>query len=178
MSLLAGVAARLEARGVRFALVGAEALALRGASRATVDRDLLTTDPRTLDVALWGSLAERGVEVEARRGDSADPLAGVVRFRAPDERPVDLVVGRPGWLTRVVERAELLDLDELRIGVPRAADLILLKLYAGGPQDAWDVMQLLGATEREQLLLEVESRLAELPADCGALWQRILADLR
>jgi len=176
MSLLAEVAARLEARGVRFALVGAEALALRGVSRATIDRDLLTTDPRVLDVAFWLPLAEGGNEVEVRHGDSRDALAGVLRFRAPDERPVDLMVGRPGWLTQLVERAAAMDLDELRLGVPSAADLVLLKLFAGGPQDAWDVTQLLASPERGALRAEVEERLAEPPADCAALWRRILEE--
>lgn len=51
MSLLARVVTHLDAAGIRCALIGAEALALRGASRATLDRDLLTTDRGALDGA-------------------------------------------------------------------------------------------------------------------------------
>ena len=56
----------------------------------------------------------------------------------------------------------------------QAADLVLLKLYAGGLQDAWDVQQLLARPFREDLIREVESRLSELPARCQELWRKIL----
>lgn len=174
MTLFAIVLARLEEVGVRCSLIGAEALALRGASRATLDRDLLTTDLRTLDAAIWAPLADSGAEVDVRRGDADDPLAGVVRFRAEGERPVDLIVGRNEWQTRILDRSEILDLGEVRVAVPRAADLVLLKLFAGGPQDSWDIAQLLADAERAALVAEVDSRIGELPDDAHRLWRRIL----
>lgn len=178
MSLFAEVVATLEERGARAALVGAEALAWRGVSRATADRDLLTTDPRALDTALWARLTAAAADVEVRRGDDEDPLAGVVRFRRGGERDVDLVVGRAGWMTELVARAEPVDFDGTRVGLPSAADLVLLKLYAGGPQDSWDIVQLLATPEREAIVAQVEPRLAQLPGDCRALWTRIRDDLR
>lgn len=63
------------------------------------------------------------VEVEVRLGDFEDPLAGVIRFRFGNERPVDLIVGRHPWQTSLLERSELLDIGELRVAVPRSADL-------------------------------------------------------
>ena len=174
MSLLAEVVERLESKGIRCALIGAEALALRGSSRATLDRDLLTTDPRALDAALWIPFSASGAQFDIRRGDAEDPLAGVVRFLAEGERPVDLIVGRHAWQSRILERAEVLDLGEVRVAVPRTADLILLKLYAGGPQDAWDVAQLLADDDRAALVAEVEGRAADLPDDSRQLWRKIL----
>lgn len=53
------------------------------------------------------------------------------------------------------------------------ADLVLLKLYAGGPQDAWDIAQLLDAAPAIEPL--VEASLGGLPAECAALWRRIRA---
>lgn len=50
----------------------------------------------------------------------------------------------------------------------------MLKLYAGGPQDAWDVAQLLNADDREDLIGEVQARIGELPTDCRQLWDKIL----
>ena len=174
MNLLARVVDRLDAAGIRCALIGGEALALRGASRATLDRDLLTTDARVLDAAIWAPLRSDAIEVEVRRGDADDPLAGVVRFGADGERPVDLIVGRHGWQARIVERAEILDLGSVRVAVPSVADLVLLKLYAGGPQDAWDVSQLLARTDRAALVAEVELQLDDLPPEARALWQDVL----
>lgn len=175
MTLLARVVGRLAQRGVPCALIGAEALALRGVSRATADRDLLVTDPAALDPALWSDLGDAGIRVEVRRGDLDDPLAGVVRFEADDDRPVDLIVGRHDWQTRILQRSERIDLGEAAIAVPGAADLVLLKLYAGGPQDAWDIAQILNADERETLVREVTARLGDLPEDCRRLWEKVVS---
>lgn len=45
------------------------------------------------------------------------------------------------------------------------ADLILLKLYAGGSQDAWDIEQLLTGPERAAVTAEIEATLGALPAE-------------
>ena len=172
MSLLDEISSILEAAGIRHALIGALALSAYGVNRATVDLDLFAADASCLRPELWAGLRDRGVSVDIRKGDSTDPLAGVVRFQAPGESPLDVVVGKFPWQTRLLERAE-------PIGgtlVVRAADLVLLKLYAGGLQDAWDVQQLLARPLREDLVREVESRLAELPARSGNLWKKILQD--
>jgi hypothetical protein len=50
---------------------------------------------------------------------------------------------------------------------------VLLTLYAGGPQDAWDVEQLLAAADRPAITGAVEAQLPRLPADAAVLWQRI-----
>ncbi|HBL26412.1 MAG TPA: hypothetical protein DD490_06220 [Acidobacteria bacterium] len=170
MSLLEEIRSILEEAGVRHALIGALALAAYGINRATVDLDLFTADASCLRPELWAALRDRGIAVDVRKGDLTDPLAGVVRFQAPGESPIDVVVGKFAWQTRLLERAE-------PIGgtlVVRAADLVLLKLYAGGPQDAWDVQQLLARPFREDLVREVESRLSDLPSRCRRLWGRLL----
>jgi hypothetical protein len=172
MSLLEEVRSVLEAARIRHALIGALALSAYGVNRATVDLDLFAADGSCLKPDLWEGLRRCGIAVDIRKGDATDPLAGVVRFRAPGENPLDVVVGKFAWQTRVLERAE-------PIGgtlVVRAADLVLLKLYAGGLQDAWDVQQLLARPFREDLVREVESRLSELPTRCRNLWQKILRD--
>lgn len=175
MSLLAEVVARLDGQAIRCALIGAEALALRGASRATLDRDLLTTDRRVLEATLWAPLVDRGTEVEIRHGDSDDPLAGAVQFLAEGERPVDLLVGRHDWQGRILERSEIMDLGEVRVAVARSSDLILLKLFAGGSQDAWDIEQLLADDDRALLVSEVEQGIGALPEGCRRLWTKIVA---
>lgn len=78
---LAPVARVLDALGVRFALIGAHALAVRGYPRFTADIDLLTTDTRVLNPEVWAAVAREGGTVDPRRGDSDDPLAGVVQRR-------------------------------------------------------------------------------------------------
>jgi hypothetical protein len=170
MSLVEEIRAILDAAGIRHALVGALALSAYGVNRATLDLDLFTADASCLKPDLWADLRSRGVDVEVRKGDSTDPLAGVVRFEVPDESPIDVVVGKFVWQARILDRAEPIGGNL----VVRAADLVLLKLYAGGLQDAWDVQQLLARPFREELLREVESRLSDLPKRCQDLWKKIL----
>jgi hypothetical protein len=173
LNLLSRVVSLLEAWNLPHALIGAGAMAAHGVSRATLDLDLLITDHRVLETERWIGFRTERIDVDIRRGDSEDPLAGVVRLRASGERSVDLVVGRDPWQQRVVERAERLTVGQVVVPVVRAADLVLLKLFAGGLQDAWDIQQLLAAGDRESLAEEVEPRLAELPPECSDLWRRI-----
>ncbi len=55
----------------------------------------------------------------------------------------------------------------------RASDLILLKLYAGGGQDAWDIEQLLATDERGALVAAVDAEVGSLPADAQQRWRRV-----
>ena len=170
MTLLQRVAAALTAGEVRFALIGAAAMAAHGVSRSTIDQDLLVMDPRVLNAAFWSS-TEAAVDV--RRGDDADPLAGVIRLNAPGERPVDVVVGRGAWMSPILSRAPVLAVPGGAMPVADPADLILLKLYAGGSQDLWDIQQLLAVVpDRVALTSAVDDRLADGPPASRALWER------
>jgi len=81
------------------------------------------------------------------------------------------VVGRWKWERAVIERAEFVTSGPRPFPVVRAADLILLKLSAGGPQDAWDISRLLAVNET--VVAEVEQRLPDLQQDARDLWKRI-----
>lgn len=157
----------LDRQQVRYALIGAAALAARGVARSTFDIDLLTTDRRVLEPAAWTMFTPADVDI--RRGDLDDPLAGVVRITLDADRPVDVVVGKHAWQTRAVERA-----DALAGGVPivTARDLVLLKLYAGGTQDLWDIRELV-ARVGPSLTEEVTTDVAEMPAAMRELWQTL-----
>jgi hypothetical protein len=172
VTTLSRVVAALEAAAIESALVGAMALAARGVTRSTFDIDLLVLQPEALERRTWAAIIDEGAPIEIRHGDASDPLEGIVRFRAAHGPAIDVIVGRSSWQRGVIERAERLFVAEAQVKVATAADLILLKLYAGGPSDLWDIEQLLGGDDAASLRAEVESRLAELPADCRALWDR------
>lgn len=148
-------------------------MAVHGVTRSTRDLDLLVLDVGCLEPGFWAALGGPAVDVAIRRGDADDPLAGVVRFEAAGAAPVDLIVGRSPWQAGVLERARVVAIEGTPVPVARVADLILLKLYAGGPQDAWDVIQLLEGPDRETLEREVEAELARLPAEARHLWDRV-----
>jgi hypothetical protein len=174
VSLLARVREVLKARGIPHVMVGASALTIHGVNRSTIDLDLFTIDRACLDPRMWEGVAAEGIAVEVRKGDPDDPLAGVVRLRAAPELPLDVVVGKHRWQRRAIERAETATFMDVEVPVLGGVDLILLKLYAGGPQDAWDIQQLLMGPERGSLIEEVEQDLSDLPARAAHLWRRIL----
>jgi hypothetical protein len=176
VSLLADVSGALDRRGVSHAAIGAAALAAHGVPRATTDIDLLTLEEGCLDDAWWAAVRSARVSVDIRRGDAADPLAGVVRFVASGEAPVDLVVGRHAWQRDLLGRAVRTQIGDAAVPVVRAEDLVLLKLYAGGPQDAWDIDQLLDVTPA--IASAVDAMVTRLPADSVALWRRIVDQRR
>ncbi|MBV8544848.1 MAG: hypothetical protein JO093_14770 [Acidobacteria bacterium] len=171
MAFVDRVADLFDEQHIPFALIGAEALAVRGVPRSSYDVDLLTVDARVLSNELWEPIRTL-TNIEIRRGDLDDPLKGVVKIRPPKEKSIDVVVGRWKWQQRVIERAEPMPSEERMLPTVTTTDLILLKLDAGGPQDAWDVTSLL-AVAPEKVIAEVEERLADLKSDAKDLWQRI-----
>jgi predicted nucleotidyltransferase len=176
VSLLSDVVGVLEGQRVRYALIGAAALAIHGVSRATADVDLLTLDTRVLDESLWATFTDRGVGIRLLKGELDDPLAGTVRVSAAADI-VDIVVGRFDWQREIVESARRLSVGELSLPVAAPTGLILLKLHAGGPKDAWDVRGLLDAVEdAAEVASEVERALARLPQDARRLWSRLRSE--
>jgi hypothetical protein len=170
VTLLERVAAVLSERGTAHALIGAAALAVHGVSRSTLDQDLLVDDRRVLETDFWPALAAEAT-VDIRRGDSDDPLAGVVRVSRGTERAVDVIVGRHAWQRAVIARATAVGGQGLR--VVERPDLILLKLYAGGSQDKWDIEQLLAIDPSAETRSAVDERVEVLPVRCREIWASI-----
>lgn len=170
MTLLDRVVALLDDAGIAHALIGAAALASAGVARSTFDVDVLVLDTSVLREAAWAPVRHEGASVEIRHGDDDDPLKGVVRIEAPAERPVDVIVGRHPWQARVIERAMRPDTGP-PVAIPR--DVILLKLYAGGSQDLWDVRELLRGEGAEQLIADVEADLATLQQAMRDRWMSV-----
>jgi hypothetical protein len=163
----------LRARSIPFALIGAAAMAVHGVSRSTRDLDLFTLVRECLESSTWAPLARAGIEARLCLGDTDDPLAGVARFTAMGDDPVDLIVGKNCWQVGILERSREAAVEGTRVPVAGPADLIALKLYAGGPQDAWDIEQLLGAAEGAAIAAAVERLLPDMPDEARATWTRI-----
>jgi len=84
---------------------------------------------------------------------------------------VDVVVGKRAWQRDCVSRAIAPTTGS--IPVVRREDLVLLKLYAGGPQDGWDIHQLLRLPDGEDIVVAVDALVGNLPSDAQALWLRV-----
>ena len=165
----------LTEHGIPCALIGAAALAARGVARSTYDIDLLVADPRVLDPNLWAAARTADTRVDIRRGDIDDPLGGVVRVEQPSQRPVDVVLGKHGWQREMLSRAE-----PVPGGPPVVlpADLILLKLYAGGPQDLWDIRELLNQPGMAAVATQVDEQMSIGSATMRELWAAIRGPAR
>ena len=157
----------LTAQDIPCALIGAAALAARGVARSTYDIDLLVADARVLNRDLWADTEAAGASVDIRRGDLDDPLGGVVRIAPAADRPVDVVLGKHAWQREMLSRAE-----PMAGGPPIVlpADLILLKLYAGGPQDQWDIRELLKQPGMAAAAIRVDEGIGSCPASMRDLW--------
>jgi predicted nucleotidyltransferase len=174
MSLLLDVLAVLEAEKIDHALIGAAAMAIHGVSRATADVDLLTVEERVLQPKLWHELEVRGAGVRLLKGDFEDPLAGSVRLSLEGDRIVDVVVGRYAWQKDIVESAASTSIGEVTVKVALPAGLVLLKLYAGGPKDAWDIRSLLESHEgADSIKTDVDRLVQRLPSECRSLRKRL-----
>ncbi|MGD0948004.1 MAG: hypothetical protein ABSA52_11275 [Candidatus Binatia bacterium] len=169
MSLLGEVITHLEKQQVRCGLIGGEALAVHGVARATLDSDLLVANPDVLRDSFWPTFSPRAA-VEIRRGDPDDPLAGVVRVHRRTEQ-TDIVVGRP-WVRRILHRTIRVRVRGQELPVVDRTDLVLLKLFAGGPQDLLDVRLLLEVGGKD-LGDQVERRLSGVPSEVGRTWRRV-----
>lgn len=170
LAALEAASAELARHSVPHALIGAGAMAAHGVVRSTDDLDLLVTDRAVLAPGFWDDLPRQGYTVEVRIGDDADPLAGVVRLARPPARALDVVVGRSAWQADLIARSRLHRLGSVEVPVASPADLILLKVFAGGGQDLQDVQALLEAGDREAIEAAVDAELGRLPAEARAAW--------
>jgi len=170
MTLLGRTIRRLAEASSPTALIGGVALAVHGLTRYTEDADLLSADGRLLADSFWEPLRAQGARVEVRRADADDPLRGVVRLTAEGEKPVDVVVGRSPWHEEILSRRRVLRVAGEDLPVVDPADLVLLKLEAGGPQDLLDVRLLLAGPEGEAIRADVEARLRALPPSLRESW--------
>jgi len=148
VGLLNDIVAHLEAHEIPFALCGASAMAFYGHLRFTADIDLLTTHPDVCETWFWRPLVKASTQLDTRIGDDSDPLRALTRIRR-DHDVVDVIVGRFGWQSRAIGRAQPMSgLDEdsgLVVPVLDLSDLILSKLFAGSRADVQDIQALLEA---------------------------------
>jgi hypothetical protein len=63
----------------------------------------------------------------------------------------------------------------VEVPVARPAGLVLLKLHAGGPKDAWDITSLAETHEDwDGVRAEVDATIGRLSAESRRLWKKLL----
>ncbi|MYD69614.1 MAG: hypothetical protein F4W89_02555 [Acidobacteria bacterium] len=138
----------LDERGLRWFVFGAQAVAVRGAPRATQDIDITVQVERTGIQALVRSLESAGLR--HRHPDLADDLlarGAVVPLVHSSGMEVDLVVAGSGLETMALDRASRVAIDGVEVPVAHATDLAVMKVLAGRGKDLDDLRSLLAAGE-------------------------------
>lgn len=142
--LFGALAAVLRARGVRWYLFGAQAVAVYGVPRLTADVDATVDVPVEGAADLAEALADAGfvpriddLEAFVER-TRVVPLAHVATGI-----PVDLVLAGPGLEMTFLDRARDIDLAGTTVPVICPEDLVTSKILAGRPKDLEDVRGIL-----------------------------------
>lgn len=138
--LLNGIGKLLDGKHVRWATIGALAVAYHGLYRASLDADaLISLKGADLDLdGLAETLRSKGLIVEVRMGGEGDPLGFVVRISDGRSNQVDLIGGIPKLDPGFFQRSTEDEFDGMRFRMSSPEDLIALKVYAGGPKDLED----------------------------------------
>jgi hypothetical protein len=124
-----------------YALIGGFAVSTWGIPRATQDIDFAVAigavDPQRLAEFMDGRYEP---------GEADDPLRGVVHATidvGPEAVSVQLVLFPPVLTTLTFRHIETVSILEQEVPVVSWQALVLLKIYAGGPQDKLDARQIL-----------------------------------
>lgn len=142
-----------------YALIGGFAVAAWGVPRATHDIDFAvaigTNDPQALATFMGGRYEGGGPD---------DPLRGVICATvevASTSVPLQLVFLPSMFTDAIFQKLEILSILNHRVPVVSWEGLVLLKVYAGGPQDVLDVRQILKVRQPSVTELARISDLAE-----------------
>jgi hypothetical protein len=139
-----------------YGLIGGLALAAGGVTRATEDIDFAvaagSSDMPKLALALGG---------QYRPGGGDDPLLGVLNTAVAagaQTIPVQLILLPQRWNEVLLGQVKVVPVYGCSIPVVSWQALVLLKLYAGGPQDLVDAQDLWAVRQPDtQAVREIES---------------------
>lgn len=179
LSLARDVARVLRERNNPPLLIGALALAAHSYLRTTTDVDFaVAVEPADLQ-ELARALEAIADNVVLSPPSADDPLGGVITVERRESLPVQVVNfdNSPGGGFPRLVRGATLDPDvltEADLGAPVVSlvDLILFKLYAGGPKSELDILELLARKPVDWRLLREKARDYRLHRELEGVLQR------
>ena len=151
---------------IEWYVFGAQAVAVRGAPRATQDVDVTAHVSRVGLPELVGKLGDAGIT--HRYPDIADELieqGAVLPLCHPSGMEIDLVIAGSGLEALALKRATIEELDGVLVPVAHATDLVVMKVLAGRGKDLDDVRALLASGDPD--LAEVRDLLGQLEEALG-----------
>jgi len=179
---LAVLAAVFDERELPWFVFGAQAVAIRGAPRATQDIDVTVEVGRERLPELMRALESRGIH--HRYPDIADELLAsgkVLPMSHPSGMEVDIVLAGSGLESLAMGRATRVSVEGVEVPVAHATDLVVMKVLAGRGKDLEDVRALLASgdvelEEARDLLGQLEEALGQ--SDLLPELERAVADVK
>jgi predicted nucleotidyltransferase len=162
----------MRARGWRWYVFGAQAVAAYGRPRLTADVDV-TIEPTGAGAGeVIAALDAHGFTLSAEHLGKARLLPMV---HVPSGFPLDLVIASPGLDDELLARARWLDLGGVEAPVVSVEDLVVMKVLAGRRKDLEDVRGVLAVQEARIDLGRVRDLLGALESATGE--RKLLARL-
>lgn len=148
--LLVNVIKILARYRIPYAVVGAFAVSFYGMVRASIDADALISTGRNDEklTRFLSLLKKDGSKVEFHRGDSSDPVRGVINIEDKFQNRVDLLLGIRGMTDDVYDRVISTSFMKRTIKIIGVEDLIAMKVYAGSAKDIQDVIGIVQVSAR------------------------------
>lgn len=146
--LLLDVVNILNKRRIPYAVIGAFAASFHGVVRASMDADALISLPsgQTEVQALIHELHDVGLKTAYRRGDTNDPVGGVINAEDRWKNRVDLLTRIRGMGDDVFSRAIDTTFMGARLRLISVEDFVAMKVFAGGPKDLHDAAAVLSVS--------------------------------
>lgn len=142
--LLADLSRAFVALDMPWYLFGAQAAILYGVARLTADVDVTARAPTGTPAAAWiATIEQHGFERRFSDPAFAEQSRVIPLVHRRTGLAVDIVLSGPGLEDEFLSRAVTRAIDDVAIPVVDVSDLVILKVLAGRPKDAEDVVSLL-----------------------------------
>jgi predicted nucleotidyltransferase len=172
-ALLAELVALFDERATAYAVIGAMAVAVHGAIRASQDADALVKVSVAELRDLKSFLELRDYATQLRVGDHDDPIGAVLEVSDRYGNRVDLLAGLRGLDGDAFTRVIRVHYENATLKVIGLEDLIAMKAHAGGPLDLQDARRILeanhGALDAELVMQLARKFGADAQRNCEQL---------
>ena len=145
LELLRSAGEVFDSLGVGWYLFGAQAALIHGASRLTADVDVTVALGELDTRQLVEALGDGGFAMRIKDEAFVERTRVLPVLHLATGVPADVVLAGPGIEEQFLARAQVRDLDGVRVPVACAEDVVSMKVLAGRPKDIDDVVAILDA---------------------------------